>query len=114
MVSKKQYGIACRDFYDKVIQFVHEGTIYKYVSTVSDSEKHKPSPDKETIRCVNYFSITKIKRNPSDSKISYTVIGQNDPKIEIPKFIMDSVLPSSSKTWMTGAMKHYNKNHKNL
>ena len=37
--SKKNFGIAARDWYDKGIQFVHEGTIYKFVSTIADSEE---------------------------------------------------------------------------
>ena len=71
---KKNFGIAARDWYDKGIQFVHEGTIYKFVSSIADSEAKQPVPDKDTVRATHHFSMIKIHRSPTDGKIHYASI----------------------------------------
>lgn len=112
--SKKNFGISSRDWYDKVFQFEHNGTIYKFVSTVANSEDKVPVPDKDTIRALNYFSCIKIHRNPENQKIHYEVITQSNFKLQIPDFILKTALPNGSKKWMAEAQKFYSKNHKNL
>ena len=36
IARKKNFGIAARDCYEKVVNFEHEGVIYKYSASIKD------------------------------------------------------------------------------
>ena len=72
--SKKNWGVSSRDFYNKLIQFEHNGVIYKYISSVNNSEEIRPASEKDTVRAEQIFNMSKCYRSPEDMKIRLEVI----------------------------------------
>ena len=98
---------------DKFIVFEHNGCIYKYITAAKDCLDKWPSPDKDTIRGQTLMTVQKMYRDES-GKLHFDMLCQMDFKLDVPAFLLSTVLPSGAKAWMTEVMKHYNKNHKNL
>ena len=111
--QKKNWGISSRDFLDKFMIFEENDCIYKYMTAVPNCLEKWPSPDKDTIRGQTLMTVQKMYRS-ADGKLHFDMLCQMDLKLELPAFLLSTVLPSGAKAWMTEVMKHYNKNHKNL
>lgn len=108
-VQKKQFNILGRDYYEKSFMFSHEGTVYRYSCSIADSDEIKLIPA-STIRAECIYNIATIKRDPSSGKILLTTLAQNDFKLAVPAFMINTFLPKATKEWLDHVTKYYQKN----
>lgn len=89
--------------------FSHEGTVYRYSCSIADSEKMMPIPE-STVRAECIYNIATMKRDPDSGKILLKVLAQNDFKLSVPAFMINTFLPKATKEWLDHVTKYYQKN----
>ena len=63
-----QFNMDARDFMEKGFAFYHEGSFYRYCTTLPNSEKYKDVPSK-TVRGKTLINIAKMSRDPETKKV---------------------------------------------
>lgn len=124
MSNKKQYQFCPRDFMEKAFTFYSDGKLYRYSTSIDNSEVEGAYGSSGPIRSLDdpnnmvrgftIFNVGIMDRDEKTNEIRIKSITQCDFKISVPSFMLTSFLPKATKGWHDNIVKYYNKNHKKL